>query len=147
MNTSSMQGSYGILGSTQGATTSTKTTNQALGKDDFLKLLVAQLRNQDPSQATDNKEFVAQMAQFSSLEQMGNMVTAIENLQKDMSNLSIQSLITQGSALIGKTVSGINLAGQIIEGSVSGVKRQGDNIELQVGSEELDLSAVTSVKE
>lgn len=54
---------------------------KTLGKDDFLQLLVTQLQNQDPLNPMDDKEFIAQLAQFSSLEYLGNISTGIENLQ------------------------------------------------------------------
>ena len=57
-----------------------KKDNGALGKDAFLKILITQLQNQDPTSPMDDKEFIAQMAQFSSLEQMQNMTKAMEDL-------------------------------------------------------------------
>ncbi|MCJ7984766.1 hypothetical protein MUB16_13115 [Priestia sp. OVL9] len=54
-----------------------QTGNSSLGKDDFLKLLIAQLQNQDPMNPMQDKDFIAQMAQFSSLEQMTNMSTSL----------------------------------------------------------------------
>ena len=53
-----------------------------LDKDDFLKLLLTQLQNQDPTSPMDNTEFIAQMATFSSLEQMTNMNTTLESFLK-----------------------------------------------------------------
>lgn len=53
-----------------------------LGKDQFLQILVTQLRNQDPMQPMQDKEFIAQMASFSSLEQMMNMSKAMTALQQ-----------------------------------------------------------------
>jgi flagellar basal-body rod modification protein FlgD len=60
-----------------GATSATRTVKKELGKDDFLLLLTKQLQNQDPLEPTNNTEFVAQMANFSSLEQMSNMNTSL----------------------------------------------------------------------
>ena len=82
----------------QASSTTSKT--KSLGKDDFLKMLVAQLKNQDPLKPMDGTEFAAQLAQFSSLEQLTNMNTQLENLglyQTTMNN-------TQAVNLLGKVV-------------------------------------------
>lgn len=69
---------------TAGATTGTTSTAQkSLGQDAFLKLLVAQLQNQDPTSPTDNTAFIQQLATFSSLEQLtqiGKNVSSIGTL-------------------------------------------------------------------
>ena len=58
-----------------------KKQTDALGKDAFLNLLVTQLKNQDPLNPMDDREFIAQMAQFSSLEQMQNLNTTLATSQ------------------------------------------------------------------
>lgn len=60
-------------------TSSERTTNDSLGKEDFLLLLVTQMQYQDPLDPTDNTEYVAQLAQFSELEQMENLNTTTVN--------------------------------------------------------------------
>lgn len=87
-----------LLQNNQGKTqASSKST---LGKDDFLKILIAQLQNQDPSNPMDDREFIAQMSQFSSLEQMTNMNQSIQNFV----NLQTSQNLIQHSELIGKKV-------------------------------------------
>jgi flagellar basal-body rod modification protein FlgD len=69
---------------------------QTLGKDDFLKLLVTQLRNQDPLKPMDPTEFTAQLAQFTSLEQLYNVnekLQALNSIQKGFDRLSALSMI------------------------------------------------------
>ncbi|MDR0515740.1 MAG: hypothetical protein LBH25_01695 [Fibromonadaceae bacterium] len=95
----------------QGDTKSFSTSGSDMGKDQFLKLLVAQLQHQDPMNPAEDTQFVAQLAQFSQLEFTQNSSQAISSLATsmqafmDMQTLQAQS-ITNASAtpLLGKSV-------------------------------------------
>ncbi len=75
----------------------------ALGKDDFLSLLVTQLQNQDPLNPADSTEFTAQLATFSSLEELQNINSALEGVETS------QSILTNSQAVdyIGKQVQAV----------------------------------------
>lgn len=77
-----------------------QTGNKTLGKDDFMKLLITQLQNQDPTNPMQDTEFIAQMAQFSSLEQMMNLTAAFERFA-DSQN---QSQLIQYNSFVGENV-------------------------------------------
>lgn len=77
-----------------------QTGSNILGKDDFLKILITQLQNQDPTSPMQDREFIAQMASFSSLEQMTNMN---QTMQQFLSFQTESSLLQQ-SQMIGKQV-------------------------------------------
>jgi flagellar basal-body rod modification protein FlgD len=77
-----------------------KTGSDILGKDDFLKILMIQLQNQDPTNPIEDKDFIAQMATFSSLEQMTNMS---KSMDKFVSMQEQNTLVTY-SQFVGKEV-------------------------------------------
>ncbi|WP_066173041.1 flagellar hook assembly protein FlgD [Bacillus marinisedimentorum] len=105
-----------------------------LGKDAFLKLLLTQLQNQDPMQPMQDKEFISQMATFSSLEQMANMNSKLEAFLVGQSKNAIASY----SEMIGKEVE-FNYLDSSSEKYVSG-KGEVDSVLLKNGSYYLQLT-------
>ena len=79
---------------------------ETMGKEDFLNLLVTQLRYQDPMSPEDPKDFVAQLAQFSSLEQQINVNQQLEDLSELLKTYTESQNMAQGVSLLGKTVTG-----------------------------------------
>src|SRR4029078_1754135 len=89
--------------------------NQILGKDDFLKLMVAQMKNQDPMNPADDKDNIAQMAQFSSLEQITNLASATQQLATRMT-------LTQNVGLLGHNLTYTKDDGTAGTGKVDGLE-------------------------
>lgn len=110
--------------------------SQQLGKDDFLKILVTQLSNQDPTSPMENTEFIAQMAQFSSLEQMTNMSQNFEKLTS-MINVS------EAASMLGKNVD-IDVGDTVTSGQVQAVTR-GENPQIQVNGMFYDMNKIKTV--
>src|SRR5438128_316492 len=112
----------GAAGS-KGATTG----GAAPGQADFLKLLMAQMKNQDPMSPMQGTEFTTQLAQFSSLQ-------GIQQLNTNFANLLLLQGLTQGTNLIGKTVTYTQPnATQPRQGVVQSVSVAGGNVQLVIG--------------
>ncbi|MDR3161420.1 MAG: flagellar hook assembly protein FlgD [Spirochaetaceae bacterium] len=101
-----------------------KKPQQNLGKDDFLKLLLTQLSYQDPMSPMENTEFIAQMTEFSSLEQMTNMARDFSKLNEDFSRLADILAGSEAALSLGKPVE-IQQGDQVIQGTVKAVGRGG----------------------
>ena len=123
----------GITSTTSAATAQTTTKGTSnLGKDEFLKLLITQMRYQDPMNPMEDKEFISQMAQFSSLEQM--------------QNLNASMATTQAAAMIGKTISWDDEKGDLQTGKVSSVKVVNGEPKVMVGDIAVELTKILSIK-
>jgi len=123
-----------IIESQAKSSSSTRNTGE-LGKDDFLKLLITQVQYQDPLNPSSDTEFIAQLAQFSSLEQM-------QNLNKSFS-------YSAGIALMGKYVSAQieddNGDVKYVQGRVDSVSMMNGEVYLVVGEDDVPLSKITWV--
>jgi flagellar basal-body rod modification protein FlgD len=126
-----------VLGKLDGTTTA---GSMDLGQDVFLKLLVAQLRYQDPSSPVDGTAFVAQTAQFTQVEKLNDLVTGQRQLLESQ-------LMLGASALVGKTVSYTPTGGgELVTGQVGSVSFAGASPTVRVGSVEVPLSSVKEVR-
>ncbi|MHB1419358.1 MAG: flagellar hook capping FlgD N-terminal domain-containing protein [Bacillota bacterium] len=113
-------------------TTQKSQSTSMMGKDDFLKLLVAQLKNQDPLSPMEDKEFIAQMAQFSSLEQMQNLSQGMD--------------LTQALGMVGRTVEAAPSGSEsVVTGIVQAVRISEGRPLLMVGDQQFELSDIVTI--
>jgi flagellar basal-body rod modification protein FlgD len=110
-----------------------------IGQDQFLQLLIAQLKNQDPLSPVDNSQFITQLASL-------NTVQGLQDLNASFAQqLKLQQL-SQGADLIGKTISYLPTgATETRTGQVSSVEVQSGTFVLQVGADQVPLDQIQSV--
>ncbi len=131
---------------TQNTNSTAAAQSQDLGKDAFMQLLVSQMRNQDPLSPTNNEDFIAQLAQFSSLEQMEELNDNILGLAVLQQSNALMAQLTDSSALIGKEVRFIDpTSGDEMTGQVTSVKIQDGLAVLNIGGDDVPLGNVTEV--
>ena len=115
-------------------------SDTTLGKDQFLKILIAQIQNQDPANPLQDTEFISQMAQFTSLEQMMNISTSLDRLNNS---------IGLSSSLIGKSVAweiqSTDDESVLKSGIVSAIALIDGEMFVVVGEEEIALSRIIAV--
>ncbi len=137
----------GLFGTSSISTTNTTTDapgfvngnpGASLGKDDFLKLFVAQMQHQDPTKPMDDAAMMGQMAQFSTLEQMSNMAAVNEAV-------AVTLVQSQSIGLIGKTVTYVDEAGAEHTGVVERVSTAGGEASVRVGGVDIDPATITTV--
>ncbi len=116
-----------------------------LGSDKFLKLFVEQMKNQDPLEPQKNSEFLAQLAQFTSLEQLGKQTDLL-------SDQAVNSALTQAlqelevaSSLVGKQIKFGTFDSSVQTGIVDSVQLKEDGIFFQVDGEDVPVSQLLGI--
>ncbi len=141
-------GTYGL------ETPQTQRNTGELGKDDFLKLFVEQLRSQDPLSPMDNNEFIAQSAQFTQLEQMENLNTNLSKFLEKQSDIMDSVLNSQTSTqalnLVDKHITAFVKNGtggfDQVDGTVDKVVFNSGYQVLHVNGKEVFLNEVAEVR-
>ena len=129
----------GATGSTSSGSSVYETTQKELGQETFLRLLVTELKSQDPLNPMDDKDFIAQLAQFSSLEQLQSIDGSMERLAQTQS-------VLQATGLIGHAVEAVDPeSGELVKGSVESVTVDSGAIYLRVGDSDIPLSNVLNI--
>ena len=124
-------------GSTQG--TQSKNKSFDLKPDDFIKMMVTQLQNQDPTKPADNGQLLAQMSQIGQLQSANTLTDSIKGMV-------LQNQIGSAGNLIGKSVAGVDDQNNVIKGVVNSVKVQSDGVLLELDNgNTLPLTQVTDI--
>jgi flagellar basal-body rod modification protein FlgD len=114
------------------------TQRASVTRDEFLKILVAELTSQDPLNPLDNGQFVQQLVSLQSLEQTAVLTDSLRTFERFLQ-------MTSGSSLIGKKVKGLTPAGDKVEGVVSRVVLEDEKVNLVVGAQKLSVNSVTEI--
>lgn len=138
----------GVTGSvtSYGTGTTAGTNNSSMGKDAFLKLLVAQLRFQDPSKPADASQFLAETAQFTLVEKFEELSQLQAQVLATNDALLTTSRATSAVALVGRTVSWTGTDDTTVSGTVTGVTVVDGVPVLEVGDQKISLDQVIRVQ-
>jgi len=121
------------------STAASRIPQKALGQNDFLKLLATQFQTQDPMKPMEDTAFIAQMAQFSSLEQSSA-------LARDMSAMRVDQLRVTANSYLGHRVTVEDETGKLVTADVTAIDASGTEPQLIVGDKPYSLSAVLRVE-
>jgi flagellar basal-body rod modification protein FlgD len=125
--------------SNNSASSSTATTSDAFDKvdlNDFLKLMVTELQNQDPLNPMDNSQILQQVSQIKAIE-------SNERLSDTLASLQLQQELVTGSSLLQKTVKGLTDDGEMITGLVDRVSIDDKGVKVHIGDQTISMNNIS----
>jgi len=139
MGTTAVSGTGSAASTTTSTSGATAPKKKSLNADDFIKMMITQLQNQDPMDPAKNDQLLAQMSQISQLQ-------SSTQLNDSLKSMVMQNQIGSASSLIGKSVQGMAADNTTISGLVTSVKVESDAVKLELDNgQALDLGRVTSI--
>ena len=117
-----------------------------LGSDKFLKLFVEQMKNQDPLEPQKNSEFLAQLAQFSSLEQLGKQTSLLTDQAVNSALTQALQELEVASSLVGKQIEYGSSDSSIQTGVVDSVRLKEDGIFFEVAGKDVPVSQLLGIR-
>jgi flagellar basal-body rod modification protein FlgD len=117
----------------------------AMGKDAFLQLMVTQMKYQDPLQPQDNSQFLAQLAQFTALEQMTNISQTDDQLLQAVKTVQTMQQLSFEHQLIGTNVEVVDSNGNTVSGTVDAIQFQQGEPQLVIQGQLYPLSSLNKV--
>jgi flagellar basal-body rod modification protein FlgD len=121
------------------STVSSTSSTSSLTQTDYLNLLSKQLTNQDPLNPQSDTDFIAQLAQFSALQETQTIATKVTAMKTNQE-------ISEGSGLIGKTVTITDSESNTTQGTVSSVNVDSDTVNVVIDNTDYPISEVTGVQ-
>jgi len=112
--------------------------NQDLSMEDFFKLLTVQLTSQDPLKPMDDTEFISQTTGFSSLAEM-------ESMGQDMRALRLANSSSSAQMLIGREVTATTEDGDTVQGVVTRLTREGDEMVPYIGDQRVSIASISEI--
>lgn len=122
----------------ESASTGQRQAQLELGQDAFMKLLLTQLKYQDPLTPMEDREFITQLAQFSSLSEM-------QKLNETVTEMASVQALANATAFIGKTVSGLSEEGSQVSGTAEAALLREGKVYLRIAGQEVPISTIKEV--
>jgi flagellar basal-body rod modification protein FlgD len=135
---STVGGTSGAAGSSN--STGTQSAMQKITPDDFMKMLITQLQNQDPMNPTSSDQILQQISEIDNIQATTTLTTSLNAVAADQG-------FQTASALIGKAVQGIDDSGNPVSGTVDSASFSNGDATLHVGNQTMPLSGISSVSD
>jgi flagellar basal-body rod modification protein FlgD len=138
MSSSGVSGVKGQTGQQVPDTVANGDAFENMDLQQFVTLLVTELQNQDPTEPMKNSEILQQISQMKA-------IASNDKMSDTLTSMQLQQNMLSGSALLGKTIKGLNDQGTSVSGVVDKVSVGGDTVTLKIGSESVKLKNVSEI--